>query len=225
MTEAADAAMTRGLHAVGHLRTDRADGGAVDLTEGIAVRFQSGDGALLTTDHPVIKAALAMVANAFPAALCFDEVLAGARVACDSQSPTEDDAVALARAWAAAFGLGLVVLHCDPPAFARDAGPKPKANALARMQVEAGADLVTSLRPSMIRIDSPLALEMIRLLDGSRERDALLHDLAERMAALPVVDNESGQPRHDPAWWRDALAGQLESGLLQTARMALLEPE
>ena len=225
MTEGADAAMARGLHAVGHLRMDPADGGAVDLTEGVAVRFQSGDGALLTTDHPVIKAALAMVGNAFPAALDFDAVLAGARDACDSQASVEEDAAALARAWAAAFGLGLVVLHCDPPAFAREAGPKPRANALARMQVEAGADLVTSLRPSMIRIDSPLALELIRLLDGSRDRDALLHDLAARMAALPVDDGEGGQQPHGPAWWREALAGQLDAGLMQTARMALLEPE
>lgn len=224
MKEAADPAMVRSLHAVGHLRAGRADS-AVDLTEGVAVAFHSGDGALLTTDHPLIKAALSMVGNAFPAALAFDDVLASAREACQSRALPEEDTTVLAHAWTAAFGLGLVVLHCDPPVFAREAGTRPRVNALARMQLDAGADLVTSLRPSMIRIDGGLGLELIRLLDGSRDRDALLHDLAERMSTLPVDDAGNGQERHDTAWWRDALAGKLEAGLLQAARMALLDAE
>jgi len=224
ITEAADPVVARRLHAVGHLRADPVDS-AVDLTEGVAVSFHSGDGALLTTDHPVIKAALAMVGNAFPAALAFDGVLEGARAASHSQEALEDDAKALAHTWVAAFGLGLLTLHCDPPAFSIEVGPRPKTNALARMQVEAGSDLITSLRPSMIRIDSRLALELIRLLDGTRERAALLHDLAERMATLPVDDAAGSNPPHDPAWWREVLADKLESGLEQTARMALLEPE
>lgn len=231
MHDVAGAAMARNLSAVGHLRTDDAEGGALDLAEGVAARFHSGDGAMLTTDHPVIKAALAMVGNAFPAALAFDAVLADAREAARSPASLEDDAGVLADTWIAAFGLGLLTLHCDPPAFARQAGPTPRANALARMQVEAGADLVTSLRPSMIRIDSALALELIRLLDGRRDRGRLLHDLAARMAALPVegdaADGKGEGKRHprDPAWWREALAGQLEAGLLQTARMGLLEAD
>ncbi|GHB95987.1 methyltransferase regulatory domain-containing protein [Thermomonas carbonis] len=227
MLDTADPSMARGLFAVGHLRTDDADGNAIDLAEGVAARFHSGDGAMLATDHPVIKAALAMVGNAFPAALAFEQVLAGARDASLSQAGVQEDAAVLADAWTAAFGLGLLTLHCDPPTFATEAGPKPKANALARMQVDAGSDLVTSLRPSMIRIDSRLALELIRLLDGRRDREQLLHDLAERMAALPADDadgNGEDKPHpHDPAWWRQALAGQLEAGLLQTARMGLLE--
>ena len=224
MREAADSKVARGLHAVGHLRMDAVDGGTLDLTEGVATCFTTGDGAALTTDHPVIKASLAMIGNAFPAAPGFDEVLAAARAASQSTNPVEADADALAHTWQAAFQLGLLTLHCDPPAFASEAGAMPKANALARMQVEAGSDLVTSLRPSMIRIDSRLALELIRLLDGSRDRATLLHDLAERMARLPVDDANADQAAHDPAWWREALASRLEAGLEQTARMALLEP-
>ena len=78
----------------------------------------------------------------------------------------------------------------------------------------------------MIRIDSPLALELIRLLDGSRDRATLMHDLAERMAALPVDASVGGDHAlRDAAWWRAALAGQLEAGLSQTARMGLLEAD
>ncbi len=226
MHEGADSAMARGLHAVGHLRVEAVEGGTLDLGQGVPACFTSGDGAALTTDHPVIKAALALIGNAFPAAPAFDEVLIAARQASQSMNTIEADADALAHTWLAAFELGLMILHCDPPGFATEAGATPKANALARMQVEAGSDLITSLRPSMIRIDSPLALELIRLLDGSRDRVTLLHDLAERMAASPVDETVGGDhASRDAAWWREALAGQLEAGLSQTARMGLLEAD
>lgn len=225
MQDAPDPQKARGLFAVGHLRTDDADGNALDLSPGSPARFHSGDGAMLTTDHPLLKAALAMIGNAFPAALAFDQVLADAREASHSEASVEEDATALADTWVAAFGLGLLTLHCDPPGFATEAGAMPRANALAQLQVEAGSDLVTSLRPSMIRIDSRLALELIRLLDGQRDRAQLLHDLAERMASLPMASMDEAQRPQDPAWWRDALAGQLEAGLTQTARMGLLEAE
>ena len=226
MTDTADAAVARGLHAVGHLYSDPTNDRPLNLTEGVAIRFQTGDGALLTTDHPVIKASLAMVGNAFPAALALQDALVDARRVCDSQATIEENASELAHAWTAAFGLGLLVLHCDPPAFAAEAGAKPRTNALARMQLDAGSDLLTSLRPSMIRIDGRLALELIRLLDGSRDRERLLHDLAERMASLPVdSDAANVEQQHDPAWWRETLADKLESGLQQAARMALLDPD
>src|SRR3546814_3343422 len=39
-----------------------------------------------------------------------------------------------------------------------------------------------SLRPSVVRLESPLTLELLRLLDGTRDRAALLAALAARMA-------------------------------------------
>jgi methyltransferase-like protein len=220
--ETPDTTMARGLQAVGHLRSDPADDRPLNLTNGVAIRFQTGDGALLTTDHPVIKASLAMVGNAFPAALDFEDALAAARRVCDSQATIEEDASALAHAWTAAFGLGLLVLHCDPPVFAAAPGANPQASALVRLQLETGTDLVTSLRPSMVRLDSRLALELLRLLDGHRDRAAIRNALAERMAALPMPDNEGGETFRDVAWWQQQLATTLDEGLRQTARMGLL---
>lgn len=222
MREAPDSAMVRGLHAVGHLRIDAADGGTLDLAQGVAACFTSGDGAALTTDHPVIKAALAIIGNAFPGAPGFEDVLAAAREASRSPHSIEADAQALAHAWLSAFELGLLTLHCDPPDFATEAGAKPKVNALARMQVESGSDLLTSLRPSMVRVDSVLAIELIRLLDGNRDRAALRRDLAARMVEREASAPAAGASAHDAAWWEARLDGMLEDGLRQTARMALL---
>ena len=41
-------------------------------------------------------------------------------------------------------------LLVDPPRFAREAGARPLLNPLARLQLEAGADKLTSLRPSEV---------------------------------------------------------------------------
>ena len=81
---------------------------------------------------------------------------------------------------------------------------------------------LTSLRPSMVRVDSVLAIELIRLLDGNRDRAALRRDLAARMVEREASAPAAGTSAHDAAWWEARLDGMLEDGLRQTARMALL---
>lgn len=214
----AEADATRSLHAVGHLQRD-----AADTDDAGTIGFRSSDGAALSTDHPVIQAALDAIAEAFPLPLAFPDLLTRARAAAGSTAGPDEDASALAQALLSGFEHGLLGLHCEPPRFAAEPGAKPRASALARLQLEAGADCVASLRPSMVRLDSRLAIELIQLLDGSRNHVALLDDLALRMSALPAAEGEGPEALHPAAWWRQKLAPQLADGLHQAARMALLE--
>ena len=214
----AEADATRSLHAVGHLQRD-----AADTDDAGTIGFRSSDGAALSTDHPVIQAALDAIAEAFPLPLAFPDLLTRARAAAGSTAGPDEDASALAQALLSGFEHGLLGLHCEPPRFAAEPGAKPRASALARLQLEAGADCVASLRPSMVRLDSRLAIELIQLLDGSRNHVALLDDLALRMSALPAAEGEGPEALRPAAWWRQKLAPQLAGGLHQAARMALLE--
>lgn len=210
------------MDVVGQMRAELADGVALDLTQGVVVRFQNLDGAALVIDHPVAKAALALLGEAFPAPFAASELLARAREHAASDASIEDDAAILAHTLTAGFQMGLLTLHCDAPRFAIHAGERPRTCALARLQLGAGSDLLTSLRPSMVRLDSVLALELVRLLDGSRDRATLLRDLAARMAELPMPDDNGEETLQPESWWREQLAPKLEDGLQQTARMALL---
>lgn len=212
------AVATHGLHASGHLRRD-----ATDETDSTAACFRSSDGAALTTDHPVIQAALDEIGHAFPAPLRFPDLLAHARTSARSIATEAEDADALAKALLTGFEHGLLTLHCEPPAFELEPGAMPCASALARLQLEGGADCVASLRPSMVRLDSRLAIELLRLLDGNRNHEALLHDLALRMSGLPVPAEDGVETLQSFEWWRRQLAPQLADGLRQVARMALLE--
>ena len=213
---------TLGMDVIGHLRADIDAAASADVGAGIAMRFVSADGAALVTDHPVIKAALLAIGDAFPAPLAVNALLDHARTRCTSVASRHDDAMALARALVWGFELGLLTLHCDAPRFAVLPGERPSASALARLQVEAGQEMVASLRPSMVRVDSRLALELIRLLDGKRDRAAILDDLALRMAELPIPGDDGRSTWQTAGWWQQQLASTLDDGLRQTARMALL---
>ena len=73
----------------------------------------------------------------------------------------------------------------------------------------------------MIRLENPLTRELVRLLDGSRNRSELLDALASRMAGDPALI-PPGEPARSVAWWRDHLAPQIDPGLVQAAKLALL---
>ncbi len=213
---------TMAMDVVGQLRAETAEGGAMDLTPGVSIRFCNADGAALVIDHPLAKAALALVGNAFPAPIEAIALQARARAQCSSEASPADDAAVLARTLTVGFQMGLLTLHCDAPRFATTAGERPLTSALAQLQVASGTDALTSLRPSMVRLDSLLALELVRLLDGSRDRATILRDLAERMAVFPIPGKDGGERLQTADWWREHLAPKLEEGLHQISRMALL---
>lgn len=209
-----------GFDAVGQVT---AEPSPVNLDPGAVVQFSDPAGAGLSTDHPVVKAALAMVGEAFPAPLAFDALFAQARARAGRSegAETEEDRDALLHALLLAFRLGLVVLHAQAPRFATQPDDRPRLGALARLQLEGGSEVVTSLRPSVVRLENPMTRELVRMLDGTRDRGAIVRDLAVRMAEDPALQAPGDEP-HSIQWWRAHLVGQLESGLQQAARLALL---
>lgn len=209
------------MEVVGKIGTEVAEGEA-DLQAGISVRFYGTDGAALWVEHPVAKAALIALGNSFPLPLHAAELLDLARQACASQAPVEDDAQALMQVLLTGFQIGLLVLHVDAPRFSSRADQFPLSSALARLQIEAGEEVVASLRPSLVSLDTRLALQLVRLLDGNRDRDTILRDLAHHMSKLPVPGDDGDQAVESEEWWRQVLAPQLAEGLQQIARMGLL---
>ncbi|RZA18100.1 MAG: methyltransferase domain-containing protein [Lysobacteraceae bacterium] len=224
-SELPDPGAVMGLHASGHLRIEpllQATGEPAGERAGV-VRFANPDGAALSTNHPVVKAALERIGDMFPQHLAVTELLAQARVASMSELPPAEDAEALSVALMRAFELGLLSLLLDPPSFASSPGDRPVASPLARLQVEDGAETIANLRTSMVSLDSRPAIELLQLLDGTRDREAILRDLAIRMSghALPA-GQAGGSESHDAAWWASQLAPTLEEALQLSARMALL---
>jgi SAM-dependent methyltransferase len=147
------------------------------------VEFRGPRGASLTTDHEAVKRALVRLGEAWPNALPVDELADDDDVVCET----------LRRAYAA----NLVRLHVWAPALATAASERPVVSALARLQAAEGTH-VTTLRHETVEVGDQLGRRLIGLLDGTRDRAALLREL--------------GRP-----------ADELERSLEGLARIALLE--
>lgn len=209
-----------GLDVSGHIRAEPAAG--QEPARAGMLRFASSDGAAISTNHPVVQAALRHVGDVFPRPIGVGQLLALARRETGSIDSVEDDANALEVTLARAFELGLVALQLDAPRFAAAAGDYPIASPLARLQAAAGRDLVANLRPSMVSLDSEPARELLQLLDGSRDRAAILQELAARMADHEVPGPDGCDIRRPPEWWREQLAPSLEQAMALCVRNALL---
>jgi len=158
--------------------------------------FETPDGAAMRTTLPLAKAAIAYLASIWPAAAPFDELLAALPQA-------DRDAKMTAELLLIAYATGLVELHACPSPFAREAGERPRAFRLARYQAGRGR-LVSTLRHSSVELEDRAARELLMLLDGTRDRAAILRDF-EALTGGPI----------EPA--------RLEPALAAFARLALLE--
>ena len=117
----------------------------------------------------------------WPATLGFEEVRDGLGADTDE----------LARALLHGFRSGVVEPHVDPPRWATLPGERPRASTLARLQAVEAIDL-TTLRHENVRMEEPAARQLLRLLDGTRDREAILAELArgEDGVALAAEDLE-----------------------------------
>ncbi len=77
------------------------------------------------------------------------------------------------------FRLERLIPHAGPLHAATEPGERPEVSPLARWQAAQGPDL-TSLAYQTVRMEEPAARALIVLLDGTRDRDAILADFRER---------------------------------------------
>ena len=192
----------------------------VDFAPGIEARFRNEAGSAFRVNAPVLKAAMVILDEQYPAFVDFDALLQAA-CARAGVSAGDDDAM-LRRTLIAAFQMGVVTVRLDPPQFALLPGERPVVSPLARAQLLAGRSSVTSLRSRVIELEQRVLREMLLLLDGTRNRDALLSALAHAMSASgePLPDGTAGP---DAADWQRLLAGDLDRNLSIAAGMGLLQ--
>jgi len=128
-------------------------------------------------DDPVV----AMLVDRFPGSIPAEELadaLAG-------RGASREDA------WHRILGecfAGAAELLTHPVRAAREAGPRPRAFAVARWQAGRGT-IVTSLRHEGIRIEEPEGRAILAAADGTRDRAALASALGPRADAARIVDH------------------------------------
>jgi hypothetical protein len=134
------------------------------------------DGYTMTTSEPHVLAPMHALAEAWPAAVAFPELLERARAAVGPDVAREVVAERLRDVMLQAHLARVVGLYgCPPPVAsgAAEPGAHPRASALARAQYAAGAPVLSSLLHTNVKLDEPLDLALLPLLDGTRDRAAL----------------------------------------------------
>jgi methyltransferase-like protein/SAM-dependent methyltransferase len=196
----------------------------VDLGPGVVVEFVGPRGGKVATDFPLAKAALAHLAEMYSRPLAFAALLDEARklVGKSSTVTTGDDVETLSEILLRIYGTGVLELYPRAPDFVVEVSDRPVASPLARFQVERGPD-VANLRHDQVEIEDEIGRELLRLLDGTRNRDSLLEDLVAAVMTRNMLLNEVGQPLRDQEEVRLVLSRDLETNLQKLANLALLE--
>lgn len=186
-------------------------------------QFRSPDGAVLSTDHPVSKAAVVYLNEIYPRAVPFDDLLTAARERVDARKEDlPQDAYVLAANMLRAFGYStqLAELHSFvPAALAPEPGERPTASTIARIQARDDV-FVTTLWHQRLRLDD-FERSLIQLLDGAHDEPALV---AEMMALVEQgvlsVQKEDGTLNSEQI--RDFLEDEVARNVRTLAQAAVL---
>jgi hypothetical protein len=123
----------------------------------------------------------------------------------------------LAQTLLRAYAGGLIEISSYPPAMTLQAGEQPRASPLARLQAEAGSRVI-NLRHHNVEVDDVFRLELLKLLDGTRDRHAIVEELAQRLELTgDAMATEAGADTV-----QRAIRARLDDDLASLAHMALL---
>ena len=176
------------------------------VSSGVVATFAGPRGSGLSTDAPLAKAALLRLGQIWPQTLHFSALL---RTTLDALGRTDDgspaEATALVDILLAAYAAGVIELGTSPPCFVREPGPRPVANPVARLQLERGASVVTTLRHTSVEVVDELTRRLLRSMDGTRTREGLRLEMTKH--AAPSIE---------------ITEADIELKVVEAARLALL---
>lgn len=196
----------------------------VNVTSDENVSFRSASGMNMATNRPLLKSAMRILQQAYPATVPFEELRKQARAALGSENVdpkviAEDTQVLAVGLLNCYMGSDLIELHGMPIEFVRVPGEKPVATPLARLQATRGS--ITSRRHEIVRL-SDLDRHLIPLLDGTNDRKALAEKLTDIAKSGALNIQKDSVPLYDPKDIRHAIESVIDQALQNVGRMAIL---
>ncbi|MGA9997105.1 MAG: methyltransferase regulatory domain-containing protein, partial [Pyrinomonadaceae bacterium] len=188
--------------------------------------FRGAKGGRMATDFPLAKAAMLHLGEIYPQALHFRELLdhARARLGQDTDKQTgesEQEAQTLAEILLGVHAAGVVEIHVYVPRCAHAVSERPVASPLARFQVESDNN-VTTLRHTIVSIEDLIGQKLLALLDGTRDRAALIEELQTFVKSDVVAQSKANAATVDIEKVLQDVANDLEDNLAKLARLGLL---
>jgi methyltransferase-like protein len=187
-------------------------------------KFENARGTV-SSDKPMIQAALRYLSQQWPHAVAFSEVIQQAQQETGNVSDTKEE-TAVSDTLLKCYSMGLLELHSHSPQFVTTISQYPKAYPLAQWQAQRGTK-ITNCRCQWFNIDNVLFLQLLPHLDGTHDRTALVNLidgwLKEGKMTINLKNQQTGEPltlndenRHE------ILGGVLDNTLQKIAQSALL---
>jgi methyltransferase-like protein len=194
------------------------------------VEFRGPRSSGMSTDHRLAKAAVFLLGRIWPRPVALPELARQARAmlgdardaSTDATGEAARDVRALCDILMSAYAAGVVELSTTVPTFTVEVSEFPTVSPIARLQLERGDDFITTLRHGSLRVDDPVARHVLSLLDGTRNRAALLQDIRPFTATggvEPPTGDGDGHRRSGPL---PVSPEGLERKLAELGRLALL---
>jgi methyltransferase-like protein/2-polyprenyl-3-methyl-5-hydroxy-6-metoxy-1,4-benzoquinol methylase len=185
--------------------------------------FAMPDGRQVTTGFPLTRAALGVLSESWPASLDQQTL----RTLASDRLTSALDEAQLDEQWAIVlqdllhcYSSGAVELRTWQAPFANRVSERPQVSGLAAHQARSGS-LITNQRHEPVTLDV-VGKCLVPVLDGTRDRGALLTHLGDAVARGALVLSSDGQPVSDEGQVRQALGGALGQALDSFAQSALL---
>ncbi len=206
-----------GLHVAAQAKAQPA---AIDLRSTDPVTF-IGPGGKLTTNRPLMKAAMLHLMEQWPRTIAFPALCSAAGSRLDPSPMRSAEQLRADRALLGGillkgyYASNLLEFHAGPLECCVAPGERPVASPLARLQAEKSA-VATNLRHDSVAL-SEVQRQVLRRLDGRHDRAALAQMLTElaKQGTL-VVQDATG------AGAAAAVGRALDTALAEMARHALL---
>lgn len=200
-----------------------------DLRPGAVESFEGSKGGQLQTDFPLAKAALIELQKAQPRPMKLDEIIVKAQqrlaeagiVEDQSQEAASERASVLTEILLAACKSGLARVRMSAPFLTTEISEKPVAYHLARYQAQQ-SEMVTNVLHDRIEIDNPVGLELLRLLDGTRNRAALIEALTKYADEQKLFSPADSENALSYSQIHEKIEKEIEPSLNKLARMGLL---
>lgn len=172
----------------------------------------------VSTNHPPSKAALCFLSKQWPSRIPFDNLKAV--VAAQTDGAQADCAQSLEVLLLNMYVGKLIELHAYAPRVAGEPSERPRLSTLARMQLR-DQETATNLHHRTIQFDG-LTRQLALLMDGTRDRAAVLAELESQVRAGTVAIEENGSPVQDRERAVEILTKGMDANLRRLARLSLL---
>jgi len=159
-----------------------------DLHGPETVQFTSGRTAPVNCAEPVAKAVYLALGDAYPQGLRYTQLRQEVcrRLEMDPSALSPEQDTQIIRILISSFANSIAELHVHQFEYCTRISERPAVSALARLQAEMG-DSFVSLNLGTYQLSDVLIRNVVMLLDGTRDFQGLMIDLAARMAGSDLV--------------------------------------